>query len=39
MRYVPIKSEEQLAMQSVHRVRERWVKGRTALVNQIPYGR
>jgi transposase len=35
MRYVPIKSEEQLAMQSVHRVRERWVKGRTALVNQI----
>jgi transposase len=35
MRYVPIKSEEQLDMQSVHRVRERWVKSRTALVNQI----
>jgi len=35
MRYVPIKSEEQLDMQSLHRVRERWVKGRTALVNQI----
>ena len=35
MRYVPIKSEEQLDMQSLHRVRERWVKSRTALVNQI----
>jgi transposase len=35
MRYVPIKSDEQLDMQSLHRVRERWVKGRTALVNQI----
>jgi transposase len=35
MRYVPIKSEEQLDMQSVHRVRERWVRGRTSLVNQI----
>jgi transposase len=35
MRYVPIKSDEQLDMQSLHRVRERWVKGRTALLNQI----
>ena len=35
MRYVPIKSEDQLDMQSLHRVRERWVKSRTALVNQI----
>jgi len=35
MRYVPIKSEGQLDIQSLHRVRERWVKSRTALVNQI----
>jgi transposase len=35
MRYVPIKSEEQLDMQSLHRVRERWVKSRTSLINQI----
>jgi transposase len=35
MRFVPIKSDEQLDMQSLHRVRERWVKSRTALVNQI----
>lgn len=35
MRYVPIKSDEQLDMQSLHRVRERWVRSRTALVNQI----
>src|SRR5579864_3797738 len=35
MRYVPIKSEDQLDMQSLHRVRARWVKSRTSLVNQI----
>src|SRR5271169_6822984 len=35
MRFVPIKSEEQLDLQSVHRVRERWVMRRTAVVNQI----
>jgi transposase len=35
MRFVPIKSDEQLDMQSIHRVRERWVKSRTALLNQI----
>lgn len=35
MRFVSIKSDEQLDMQSLHRVRERWVKSRTALVNQI----
>jgi transposase len=35
MRFVPIKSVEQLDMQSLHRVRERWIKGRTAIVNQI----
>jgi transposase len=35
MRFVPIKTEEQLDLQAVHRVRERWVKRRTAVVNQI----
>lgn len=35
MRYVSIKSEGQLDMQSLHRVRSRWVKSRTSLVNQI----
>jgi transposase len=35
MRFVPIKTEEQLDLQSVHRVRERWVMRRTAAVNQI----
>ena len=35
MRFVPIKSEEQLDLQAVHRVRERWVMRRTAVINQI----
>ena len=35
MRCVPIKSDDQLDMQSLHRVRERWVMRRTAVVNQI----
>lgn len=35
MRFVPIKSDEQLDLQSLHRVRERWVGRRTAAVNQI----
>jgi hypothetical protein len=35
MRFVPIKSEDQLDMQSLHRVRERWIKHRTSVVNQI----
>ena len=35
MRFVPIKTDEQLDMQSLHRVRERWVMRRTAVVNQI----
>jgi transposase len=35
MRFVPIKSDEQLDMQSLHRARERWVRNRTALLNQI----
>jgi transposase len=35
MRFVPIKTDEQLDMQSLHRVRERWVMRRTSIVNQI----
>jgi len=35
MRFVPIKTEEQLDLQAVHRVRERWATRRTAVVNQI----
>jgi transposase len=35
MRFVPIKSNDQLDMQSLHRVRERWVMRRTAVINQI----
>ena len=35
MRFVPIKTDAQLDMQSLHRVRERWVMRRTAVVNQI----
>jgi transposase len=34
MRYVPIKSIEQQAMLSVHRVRQGFVKARTAQANQ-----
>jgi len=35
MRFVPIKTDEQLDLQSLHRVRERWVVRRTAVINQI----
>jgi transposase len=35
MRFVPIKSDAQLDLQSLHRVRERWVIRRTAVINQI----
>src|ERR1700680_1642585 len=35
MRFVPIKTDDQLDMQSLHRIRERWVIRRTAVVNQI----
>ena len=31
MRFVPIKTEEQLDLQALHRVRERWVMRRTAV--------
>jgi len=35
MRFVPVKTDDQLDMQSLHRVRERWVIRRTAVINQI----
>lgn len=35
MRFVAIKSDDQLDSQSLHRVRERWVMRRTAAANQI----
>ena len=35
MRFVPIRTEQQLDLPAVHRVRERWVMRRTAVVNQI----
>ena len=35
MRFVPVKSDDQLDLQSLHRVRERWVMRRTAVVSQI----
>jgi transposase len=34
MRFVPIKSDEQLAVQAVHRIRSWLVAGRTRLVNR-----
>src|SRR5690349_13912110 len=35
MRFVQIKTEEQLDLQAMHRVRDRLVQSRTALINQI----
>ena len=35
MRFVPMKTEEQLDLQALHRVRERWIQRRVALTNQI----
>ncbi len=35
MRFVPIKTDNQLDLQSLNRVRERWVGRRTAVINQI----
>jgi transposase len=35
MRFVPIKSEAQLDLQASHRVRDRWMGRRTAVINQI----
>ena|SRR5260370_21200493 len=35
MRIVPIKTDDQLDLQAVHRVRERLISGRTAVINQV----
>ena len=35
MRYVPVKSEEQQAALSVHRIRSRAIRARTALANEV----
>lgn len=35
MRFVPIKSVEQLDLQALHRVRERLVAKRTSVINQL----
>ena len=35
MRFVPIKSEAQLDLQALHRVRDRWMGRRTAVINQV----
>src|ERR1700751_5285328 len=35
MRFVPPKSPEQLAIQALHRIRQRLVRSRTKLVNQV----
>ena len=35
MRFVPLKTKEQLDLQALHRVRERWIGRRVALTNQI----
>ena len=35
MRFVPIKTQEQLDLQAMHRVRDRLVQRRTALINEI----
>jgi transposase len=35
MRFVPIKTDDQLDLQALHRVRDRWVAKRTAVMNQM----
>lgn len=35
MRFVELKSQEQLDIQSLHRVRSRLVRARTTLINQV----
>jgi transposase len=35
MRFVPLKTEEHLDLQALHRVRERWIQRRVALTNQL----
>ena len=35
MRFVPVKSEAQLDLQALHRVRDRWIGRKTAVINQL----
>jgi transposase len=35
MRFVPVKSEAQLDLQALHRVRDRWMGRKTAVINQL----
>lgn len=35
MRFVPVKNETQLDLQALHRVRDRWMGRRTAVINQL----
>src|ERR1700723_1796712 len=35
MRFVPIKTDDQLDLQEIHRVRDRLIAGRTAVINQL----
>jgi transposase len=35
MRFVPVKTDEQLDLQALHRVRERWMQRKVALINQV----
>ena len=35
MKFVPTKSEDQQTIQEIHRIRERLIKGRTQIINQI----
>ena len=35
MRFVPVKNETQLDLQSLHRVRDRWIGRKTAVINQL----
>ncbi len=35
MRFVPVKNEAQIDLQALHRVRDRWIGRRTAVINQI----
>jgi transposase len=36
MRFVPLKTEDQLDLQAIHRVRDRLISRRTAVINQLP---
>ena len=35
MRFVPIKTDDQLDLQAIHRVRDRLISRRTAVINQL----